>query len=75
MLLLLAVDNAKVVSNVIRANHCIIAEDCGDSSFYSNDLYPFGWGFSEQADLLCNISQLQCSVARLQPGSAPVLVC
>jgi hypothetical protein len=46
--LLHAVDNAKVVSNVIRANHCIIAEDCGDSSFYTNDLYPFGWGFSEQ---------------------------
>ena len=38
-------DNAKLESNVIRANHCIVAEDCGDSSFFSNDLYPFGWGF------------------------------
>lgn len=34
---------------MVRANHCIIAEDCGDSSFYSNDLYPFGWGFSERS--------------------------
>ena len=39
------VDNAKLESNVIRANHCIIAEDCGDSTFVANDLYPFGWGF------------------------------
>ena len=46
---LAAVDNARVESNVVRANHCIIAEDCGDSSFYSNDLYPFGWGFSERS--------------------------
>ena len=60
MLLLLAVDNAKVVSNVIRANHCIVAEDCGDSSFYSNDLYPFGWGFSEPT--LCATS-LHCRMA------------
>ena len=46
---------------MVRANHCIIAEDCGDSSFYSNDLYPFGWGFSERSILhpLC-ASPLGC---------------
>lgn len=43
-----AVDNAKIESTVVRANHCIIAEDCGDSTFQSNDLYPFGWGFGTQ---------------------------
>jgi hypothetical protein len=37
-------DNLKLESNVIRANHAIIAEDCGDSTFEMNDLYPFGWG-------------------------------
>ena len=37
-------DNLRLESNVIRANMAIIAEDCGDSTFSNNDLYPFNWG-------------------------------
>ena len=44
-LYLKGVDNCMVQSTVIRANIGVIAEDCGDSTFQENDIYPFGWGF------------------------------